>query len=81
MNIEEVDSAAALRDAARHVGHVHLVDSNRNPAGYGHIDSAPIAQALKDIEFSGYLAAEARPYPDPKTAAAKTIEAFNKYFR
>ena len=79
MNIEESDVGDALRVAKDHVGHVHFVDSNRQPAGAGHLDFAPVIQALKDIEYSGYLSAEALPFPDPKTAAQMTIEAFRHW--
>src|SRR5205823_4193326 len=37
MNIEETDLASALRTGGSHVGHVHFVDSNRRPAGLGHL--------------------------------------------
>lgn len=81
MNIEETDIAAALRAGKGRIGHVHFVDSNRRPAGLGHIDFAPIAQALRFIEFGGFASAEALPYPDPEAAARQTIEAFRKWFR
>jgi len=81
MNIEEVDIAAALRAGGDRIGHVHFVDSNRRPAGFGHIDFSPIAQALADIGYAGYASAEAIPYPDPDAAAKQTIEAYRKHFR
>jgi sugar phosphate isomerase/epimerase len=80
MNIEETDLAAALRSGGRHVGHVHFVDSNRRPAGCGHTDFTPIAAALRDIGYEGYVSAEALPYPDPDEAARLTITAYRKYF-
>jgi sugar phosphate isomerase/epimerase len=80
MNIEESDIAAALRSGGRHIGHVHLVDSNRRPAGCGHIDYRPIAEALRAIGYDRYASAEAFPYPDPDAAARQTIEAFRRYF-
>lgn len=80
MNIEESNVADALRAAGQHIGHVHFVDSNRQAAGLGHTDFAPIAQALQQIGYRGYVSAEAFPLPDPDTAAAKTIEAYRKYF-
>jgi sugar phosphate isomerase/epimerase len=46
MNIEEQDSASALVAAGADVGHLHFVDSNRRPAGCGHIDYAPIVAGL-----------------------------------
>jgi sugar phosphate isomerase/epimerase len=73
MNIEEVDLAAALRAAGSYVGHVHFVDSNRRPAGGGHLDFRPIAAALREIAYTGYLSAEAFPYPNSDAAAVQTI--------
>ncbi len=81
MNIEEANLAEALRTAAGDIGHVHFVDSNRQAAGLGHMDYPPIVAALKEINYAGYLSAEAFPVPDADTAAVKTIEAFNKFFR
>lgn len=76
MNIEEADLAAALRAGGRHVGHVHFVDTNRRPVGCGHLDVAPVIEALRAIGYSGYLSAEALPYPDPEAAARQTIAAY-----
>jgi len=80
MNIEEVAIAASLRRAGPKLGHVHFVDSNRQAIGFGHIDMQPIAQALRDIGFSGYLSAEILPLPDPDAAARQTVEAFRSWF-
>jgi sugar phosphate isomerase/epimerase len=81
MNIEEEDLAESIRKFGNHIGHLHFADSNRRPIGFGHTDMAPIAAALKEIGYSGYVSAEAFPYPDPDAAARKTIEAFRKFFR
>lgn len=74
MNIEERDIAAALRDAAKHVGHIHWADSNRQAMGLGHTDPAPIMAALREISYSGYLSAEIFPLPDSDTAARQTLQ-------
>jgi sugar phosphate isomerase/epimerase len=79
MNIEESDPAAALRAAARHIGHVHFVDSNRRPAGCGHIDFRLIGSALREIGYQRYASAEALPYPTPEDAARQTIESFRRF--
>lgn len=76
MQIEETDVAAALIEAGPAVGHVHFVDSNRRPVGLGHTDFRPIIAALRTIGYSGYLSAEAFPYPDPAAAAAQTMRAY-----
>lgn len=80
-NIEEVSTPAAIRAARGFIGHVHFVDSNRRPAGMGHIDYPPIVEALCDIGYDRFASAEALPYPDSDAAAAQTIRAFRKYFR
>lgn len=80
MNIEEADIAASLRAGGSYVGHVHFVDSNRRPAGCGHLVFRPIAAALREINYAGYLSAEAFPYPDSDAAAVQTIQAFKFLF-
>jgi sugar phosphate isomerase/epimerase len=80
MNIEEADLPATIRSAGRAIGHVHLADSNRRPAGNGHTNFAAIAQALRDIGYTGYISAECLPWPDSDAAAAKTIENYKRYF-
>ena len=81
MNIEEVDIAASIRAGGDHIGHVHFVDSNRRPAGCGHMEYAPIVAALNDIGYTGYASAEAFPWPDPDSAAKQTIDSFQRLFR
>ena len=80
MNIEEQDLPAAIRAGAGHIGHVHLADSNRRPAGCGHTDFGPAAAALREIGYDGYVSAECFPYPDPAGAAERTIQAFHGLF-
>lgn len=81
MNIEEIDIAAALVAGAELVGHVHFADSNRRPIGSGHTALEPIAAALQQIGYNGYVSAECLPYPDAPIAAKMTIDAFRKFFR
>ncbi len=80
MNIEEENLAQSILDFGKYIGHVHFADSNRRPMGLGHTDMTPIADALRKIGYSGYVSAEAFPYPDPDAAAEQTIKAFRKYF-
>ncbi|HEV8606769.1 MAG TPA: sugar phosphate isomerase/epimerase family protein, partial [Tepidisphaeraceae bacterium] len=81
MNIEERDIAEALRRAGKMVGHVHLADSNRRAAGGGHTDFGPIARALREIGYEGFVSAEAMAGPGRAEEAARmTMEAFGKYF-
>lgn len=80
MNIEETNLPEAIRDGEGWIGHVHLADSNRRPAGFGHTDFEPIAAAFREIGYDGYASAEAFPYPNPDAAAEQTIHAFRRLF-
>ena len=80
MNIEESNLADAIRAGGKHIGHIHFVDSNRQPTSRGHMNYEPIAQAIKEIDFNGYLSGETFPIPDSDEAARLTIESFKKYF-
>lgn len=75
MNIEEPDIFASLRAQASWLGHLHFVDSNRRPAGCGHIRFDVVGETLYDIGYRGYASAEAFPYPDSCSAAQRTIDA------
>ena len=80
MNIEEADIAAAFRHGGGHIGHVHFVDSNRQPLGAGHLDFAPVAEAIREIGYDGMISAEAFPLPDPDSAARLTMESYTRWF-
>ena len=80
MNIEEADISKSILEANGHIGHIHFADSNRKPIGLGHTEMAPIAKAIKDIHYSGFISAEAFPEPSPDEAAIQTIQSFRKFF-
>ncbi|KAA9346993.1 sugar phosphate isomerase/epimerase family protein [Larkinella humicola] len=80
MNIEEVSLADSIRSAGSYTGHVHFADSNRRPIGCGHTALTDVAAALKEMDYQGYISAEAFPWPDPDEAAKQTIAAFKQYF-
>ncbi len=75
MNIEERDIAASLRRDGAFLGHVHLVDSNREVPGHGHTDFVSILRALRGIRYQGYLCFEVLPIPDARQAALDGISA------
>ncbi len=80
MNIEEVDSAKSILTHGNHIGHVHFADSNRRPIGNGQTNMTNIANALKEINYTGYVSAEAFPWPTSDDAAQQTINSFNHFF-
>ena len=81
MNIEERDLAASLRQHAALLGHVHLVDSNREVPGHGHTDIQSVLRALLDVQYQGYLCFEVLPAPDSRQAAKDGIETVRQILR
>jgi sugar phosphate isomerase/epimerase len=81
MNIEEASLPDAIRRAGPLLGHFHFADSNRLAIGWGHSRVEPVAAALREIGYSGYISGEALPRPGSEAAAAQTMRAFKKYFR
>lgn len=53
----EVSSDYAYR-AGKHLHHVHLADVDREPPGAGRVDYVSLIEALKAIQFKGYLTME-----------------------
>lgn len=80
MNIEEAALPNAIRETGALIGHVHFADSNRRAVGFGHTEIAPIASALREINYSGYVSAEVLPLPDTESAAAQTIRSYREHF-
>ena len=58
MNIEEKDSAAAIRRAGARLGHLHACGCDRGTPGKDHIDWPGIAAALKAIRYQGDIVIE-----------------------
>ncbi len=78
MNIEEPSICESIREAGRHISHVHIADSNRWPMGKGHIDFDPILEALGSINYEGALSAELLPLPNPGDAVKMIVDFFNR---
>ena len=58
MNIEERSIPEAIKKAAGNLIHVHIADSNREAAGFGHTDLRSLLQALLEIKYEGYIVME-----------------------
>lgn len=51
-------SSDYVYEMAPHLAHVHFADIDRKPPGEGVVDWVGVMQALKDIDFKGYLTME-----------------------
>jgi sugar phosphate isomerase/epimerase len=58
MNIEEASLADSIADAGPLLAHLQVEDSNRLSPGGGHIDFPPIIEALRRINYRGFLSFE-----------------------
>lgn len=80
MNIEETDLAASILENKDSIIHVHFADSNRRPVGNGHSALTNVAKTLQEINYQGFVSAEAFPWPNSEAAAEQTITSFQHYF-
>jgi sugar phosphate isomerase/epimerase len=70
MSSEPTPIPDLIRQFAPITGHFHANDANRRGPGFGETDFTPIFQALKDVNYGGYVSVEVFDYsPDPLTIA------------
>jgi len=61
--------------------HFHANDANKRGPGFGDTDFRPIAAALKEINYRGWVSVEVFDFkPDPVTIATRSIEYLKKVF-
>ena len=61
-NIEELDIAAAILSLGGHLKHLHASENDRGPLGRGHVPFAAIVDALRRLDYKGYLMIEGFGY-------------------
>lgn len=81
MSSEPEGPAGLSRRYGGRAAHVHANDANRRGPGFGATDFRPIADALHDVGFSGYVSVEVFDYsPDPETIARKSLRYLKEVF-
>jgi len=71
---EESPPETIIRESAEHLAHFHANDVNLRGPGFGDVDFAPIAAALNDIDYGGFVSVEVFDYsPDPETVATQSL--------
>lgn len=58
MNIEEDFIGDAIRYTGEYLGHFHIGECNRKVPGKGHMPWSEMGQALRDINYDGYIVME-----------------------
>lgn len=76
-----VDIPDAVRRFGADLVHVHMNDENESWPGTGRIDFPAVAQALKDVGYSGYLSVEVFDLsPNPETIAREALKSLRRLF-
>jgi sugar phosphate isomerase/epimerase len=75
MNIEEDQIGRNILAAGKHIGHVHIADSNRGYPGAGHYNFVETIAALRAVGYQGALAVECLARPTPDAAARGACDA------
>jgi D-psicose/D-tagatose/L-ribulose 3-epimerase len=73
LNIEEKSVPGAITRAGNSLTHVHAAENDRGIVGSGHIDWPGVAEALRQIGYSGWVTAETFTGSIPEIAAATAI--------
>jgi len=80
MTFEKEGRAATIRRFGKHLAHYHANDENLNGPGWGDVDFAPIFQALRDINYTGYVSVEVFKFePGPEAIATKSLEYMKRF--
>jgi sugar phosphate isomerase/epimerase len=80
MAFEEKSRADLIRQYAHLMKHYHANDENLEGPGFGDVDFAPIFEALKEIDFNGYVSVEVFKFdPGPEAIATRSLEYMKRF--
>lgn len=70
-----------IRESSPHFAHFHANDKNLKGPGFGEVDFKPIAAALNEVGYSGFVSVEVFKFDEgPEVIAQKSIEYLRKVF-
>jgi sugar phosphate isomerase/epimerase len=70
-----------IRESWPHFAHFHANDKNLKGPGFGEVDFKPIAAALKEVGYQGYISVEVFKFDEgPEVIAGKSIEYLRRSF-
>jgi D-psicose/D-tagatose/L-ribulose 3-epimerase len=72
-NIEEKDIAAGYRTVGKHLKHVHTCENDRGIPGSGHVEWSAVFQAMRDLQYDGWLTIESFGFALGELSAAASI--------
>ena len=81
MSLQDEPIPDTIRGNKSILKHFHANDANLRGPGFGNTDFVPIARALKEIGYSGWVSVEVFDFtPDPVTIANKSIQYLKSVF-
>jgi len=81
MSSESKPIAQIIRENRSILKHFHANDANLRGPGFGNTDFVPIAAALREIDYMGWVSVEVFDFsPDPVTIAVKSMEYLRSVF-
>lgn len=82
MSSEAIPIPEIIRQSAHHFSYFHANDANLKGPGFGDVDFLPIAQALRDADYNGYVSVEVFRFEEgPEIIATRSLEYLKKSFR
>jgi sugar phosphate isomerase/epimerase len=81
MSSESKPIPAIIRESWPHFAHFHANDPNLKGPGFGDVDFKPIAAALKEVGYGGFVSVEVFKFEEgAEVIAAKSIEYLRRAF-
>lgn len=78
LSLEEKSIPEKIREAGKLIRYVHLGDNTRQMPGYGNLPWQQIIDALKEVNYDGYLSLECSLSGRPEETLPANVEFFRK---
>jgi len=81
MSSESKPIPQIIRESWPHFAYFHANDANLKGPGFGDVDFKPIAAALKEVGYEGYVSVEVFKFEEgPETIATRSLAYMKKVF-